>query len=165
VSSESTTEALPHSDAVGEAVKEIMMMACGTMAETCDEIGDDVGSDGVIISVISIMGAVDWSIYVSLPRDTAEQLAQAFCGFEIPFDSEDMGDAIGEVTNILGGNVKQLLDKRGVEVDISLPSVMRVDGLHVLKQRDSASSKTCYKSSVGQFSVGVVAGKSAGIVG
>lgn len=161
----SVTESLPHSDAVPEAVHEILMMACGTVAEQCEEFGEEVMEDGVIIAVVSIMGGVDWSIYLGLPRDTAMQLAMAFCGFEIPFDSEDMGDAIGEVANILAGNVKQILDKRGVDVEISLPSVMRVDGLHVLKQRDSATSKTCYHSSVGKFWTGVVSGKAPGIVG
>jgi chemotaxis protein CheX len=164
VTETSVTPQLPHSDAVPEAVREILMMACGTVAEPCDEFGDDVMEDGVIIAVISIMGGVDWSIYLGLPRETAQQMAMAFCGFEIPFEGEDMGDAIGEVANILAGNVKQVLDKRGVEVEISLPSVMRVDGLHVLKQRDSTSAKTCYESSVGKFWTGVVSGKAQGIV-
>lgn len=160
----SPAETLPHSDAVDEAVKEILMMACGTVAEPCEDKGTDMLVDGVIISVISVMGDVDWSIFLGLPRDTAEALSQAFCGFEIPFDSEDMGDAVGEVTNILAGNVKQILDKRGVEVEISLPSVMRANGLEVLVGRGSSATKNCFESQVGYFWTGVVAGKSPGIV-
>jgi chemotaxis protein CheX len=165
VTSGSTTQQLPHSDAVPQAVKEILMTTCGTVAEPCDDVSEEISEDGIIIAVISVMGDVDWSIYLGLPRDTATGMAQGFAGFEIPFDSEDMGDAIGEVANILAGNVKQVLDKRGVAVDISLPSVMRVDGLHVLKQRDSHTTKQCYSSSMGTLWTGVVAGKDPGLVG
>jgi CheY-specific phosphatase CheX len=164
VTTDSTTEVLPNSDAIGQAVKDILMMSCGAVVEPAEELGDEICEDGAIISVISVMGDVDWSIYLGLPRDTAVTLSEAFAGFEIPFDSEDMGDAIGEVTNILAGNVKQILDKRGINVEISLPSVMRVDGLHVLKQRDSHTAKNCWQCSMGYLWTGVVAGKDADLV-
>jgi chemotaxis protein CheX len=164
VATGSDTRSLPHSDAVDISVKEIFMSACGALVEPGPEIPEVVCEDGVIIAVISVMGDVDWSIYIGLPREAAEAIAAAFCGFEIPFDCEDMGDAIGEVANILAGNVKQVLDKRGVDSEISLPTVMRVDGLHILKQRDSESSKHYYTCSLGQFWIGVVAGKSPGLV-
>ncbi len=162
---ENSTENLPQSDAVNEAVKEIMMSACGAVVDECEKLPEDVCEDGVLIAVISVMGDVEWSIYIGFPRDTAVAICLAFAGFEVPFESEDMGDAIGEVTNILAGSVKQILDKRGVTVDISLPSVMRVDGLHVLKQRGAQAAKNCYTASVGQFWTGVVSGRNVGIVG
>jgi chemotaxis protein CheX len=161
----SDTHTLPHSDAVDLSIKEIFMSACGAVVEPAGEIPEAATEDGVIIAVISVMGNVDWSIYIGLPRDAAVAIAEAFCGFEIPFDCEDMGDAIGEVANIVAGNVKQVLDKRGVDCEISLPTVMRVDGLHVLKQRDSETCKQFYNCSLGQFWIGVVAGKSPGLVG
>lgn len=155
---------LLHSDVVPEAVKEVLMMACGTVAEVKDQVDSNAAEDGLIVAVISVMGDVDWSIFLGLPRDTAETMANGFAGFEIPFDSEDMGDAIGEVTNILAGSVKQILDKRGVNVEISLPSVMRVDGLHVLVQSGSPTAKTGFACSLGEFWTGLVAGKNAGLV-
>ena len=160
-----TTQRMPNSDAVNEAVKEILMMACGTVAEEVQADEDFSAEQGAIIAVISIMGGLDWSIFIGLPRETACGMAESVAGFEIPFESEDMGDAIGEVANILAGSVKQILDKRGIEVEISLPSVMRVDGLHVLKQRSSHSHKQYFQCSMGMFWTGVVTGKDATIVG
>lgn len=161
---ESITSNLPHSDAVQEAIKDIMNTTCGTVAEQCPSLPEDICEEGVLIAVISMMGDIEWSIYLGFPRNTAMAISQAFAGFEIPFESEDMGDAIGEVANILAGSVKQILDKRGINVEISLPSVMRVDGLHVLKQRGAQSAKDCYTCSMGQFWTGVVSGKPTGIV-
>ncbi|MBN1556117.1 MAG: chemotaxis protein CheX [Phycisphaerae bacterium] len=155
---------LPHSDAVSLAVKEILMTACGTVAEQCEDLGEEMFHEGVIISVISVMGGVEWSIFLGLPRSTATAMAEGFAGFAIPFESEDMGDAVGEVTNILAGNVKQILDKRGVNIEISLPSVFRADGLHILKQRNSQASRICYTTSMGPLWTGVIAGCDAGVV-
>ncbi len=161
---ESTTSNLPHSDAVSEAVNEIMQTACGTVVERCDSLPEDICENGAAIAVISVMGDVEWSLYLGFPRETTMALCTAFAGFEIPFESEDMGDAIGEVANVLAGGIKNILDKRGVNVEISLPSVMRVDGLHVLKQHGAQFAKDCYTSSIGQFWTCAVSGKSSELV-
>lgn len=155
---------LPHSDSVLEAVKEVFTMTCGTEATLSDADLSDKMLDGVVIAVISIVGDVNWSVFLGLPRSTSEQLAKSFCGFDVEFESDDMGDVVGELTNILAGTCKQILDKRGVDVEISLPSVMRVEGIEILVQRESTSRKLFFESSVGCFWAGVVSGKNPGFV-
>ncbi len=149
---------MEHSDAVTTAVSEILQMMCGV--EVTVSQGEDVPSEdgGVILAVITIVGDLEWAVYVGLPRQTAEALAPRFAGFEIPFDSPDMGDAVGELTNIIVGQTKTLLDRKGLDVEISLPSVMRADSLEVLVQSDLASQRTCYSSEVGPLWTGLVAG-------
>jgi len=92
-------------------------------------------------------------------------VAAKFAGFEVPFDSADMGDAIGELTNIFAGQVKTLLDNRGIKSNISLPSVLRADNLQVLIQRHSSSSRICFDSALGKFWTGILAGRGAGMPG
>ena len=159
-----STMNLPQCDVVSQALMEILSMACGITAQPCEEHGEEVGNDGLITAIIAVMGDVEWSIFLGLPKNTAVSIAEKFAGFEIPFESEDMGDAIGEVANILAGSVKNILDKRGVHVDISLPSVMRADGLHILKKRDSHSVRYCFNSTIGPLWTGVIAGNSTGII-
>lgn len=144
-----------HRQIVDQATKDIFSATCDVaLTEVPDEVNTD--TDGVIIALISLVGDVGWSVFISLPRTTAEAVAGHFAGFEIPFDSDDMGDAIGEVTNIFAGQIKALLDSKGVAADISLPSVMRADGLEVLIQHDSNSSKTCFDCELGRLWTGVV---------
>jgi chemotaxis protein CheX len=154
---------LPQSDAACQALVEILSSACGTTAEPCEDLHEEICKDGVIISVISIMGDIEWSLFLGLPKTTAGAIAMGFAGFEIPFESEDMGDAIGEVANILAGNVKRILDKRGVRVDISLPSVFRAEGLHPLQQRGSQSARFCFSSSLGPLWLSITAGQHSGV--
>lgn len=110
--------------------------------------------DGVV-GVIGLVGDVEWGLVVGIPRDTAPKLAEGFTGFEIPFDSDDMGDAIGELTNLLAGDVKVNLDRVGVASDISLPQVFRGEGIEVLRPPRVPSMVLSFESSCGPFWVAV----------
>ncbi|MGI5817228.1 MAG: chemotaxis protein CheX [Armatimonadota bacterium] len=86
-----------------------------------------------VVGCISLVGDVDWSLVLSIPRATASELAGRFAGFEIPFDSADMGDAVGEMANLLAGEVKVQLDGIGLAAEISLPQVFRGEIIEVLQ--------------------------------
>lgn len=157
-----TSTTLEHAAMVPQAAKDIFNATCGVEVQEVDDSAD-LGHDGVIVALISLVGDVDWAVFLGLPRDTAVAAAGKFAGFEIPFDSEDMGDAIGELTNIFAGQIKALLDSRGVQADISLPSVMRADSIEVLIQKDSGIKRQCFSSEVGMFWTGLMTGKMAGL--
>jgi len=159
------TNVLPieHREYVGEAAVEIFGATCGIQLQRCED-NEDLGSDGVIIAVISLVGDVEWSIFLGLPRDTAPALAAKFAGFEIPFDSPDMGDAVGELANILAGEVKRKLRAKGVNANISLPSVIRAENLEVLIQRDADAGKMCFGSPIGPLWTGVTVQNEGGFV-
>jgi len=162
---QSSTKAAPlaHRECVGEAAVSMLGSACGLELCACEDDGE-LASDGVLIGVISLIGGVEWSLFLGLPRATAVALARQFAGFDIPFDSDDMGDAAGELTNILAGEVKRLLAQRGVEATISLPSVLRAQSLHVLVQRGMAVTKTCFDSAAGKLWTGVISTREGGFV-
>ena len=158
-----TASKAEHIECVAEAAVEIFNITCGlTIAPLEKE--EDLANDGVIIAIISLVGDVEWSVFLGLPRQTATAVAAKFAGFEIPFDSEDMGDAIGELANILGGQVKALLDRRSVKADISLPSVMQAENMHVLVQRSVSGIKTCFDSELGKLWTGAAVGNGAGVM-
>ncbi len=144
-----------HHECVFEATEEIFRAACGLNLERCDDEGD-LGNDGAVIGMISIVGDVEWSLFVGLPKSTAVSLAEAFAGFRIPFDSPDMGDAVGEVANILAGDVKRRLENRSVSASISLPNVIRAESLEVMVQRGTSATRACYSCDVGKIWTGVI---------
>ncbi len=159
------TAALPaaeHHDCVADAAATIFSATCNLNLQRGEE--NDLCHGGVIIAIISIVGDVDWSIFLGLPRATAEAIAAKFAGFEIPFDSSDMGDAIGELTNILAGEVKNRLYARKVRCEISLPSVIRAESLEVLVQSNANARKTCFASDAGPLWTGITAERSGGLV-
>jgi chemotaxis protein CheX len=114
--------------------------------------------DGVI-GLISLVGDVEWALVVGLPPDTAPALAERFAGFPIEFGSADMGDAIGELTNLIAGEVKVELDGAGVRVNISLPQVFRGMGIEILKLPHTPSRVLTYDHACGPFLVAIAAGR------
>jgi chemotaxis protein CheX len=152
------SNAPPHSEVVGQAALSVLHSACRVNPRVSGQEGPE-GS--VIVAIISLIGEVEWSVFLALPRQSASAVAARFAGFEIPFESNDMGDAVGELTNILAGEVKRLLDARGVKANISLPSVIRADSIHLLRQRGVRTLKTAIDCEAGAVWAGVIMQESA----
>ena len=146
-----------------QAVGDILNATCGISIQP---LGDDdqVATHEIIIGIISLVGEAELTMFIGLPRETAPGLVAKFAGFEVPFESPDMGDAVGEVANMLAGGMKNLLDAKSIHVNISLPTVMRAENLQVLLQDGGPSAKMGFGSDLGQLWVGISAGKSGGFV-
>jgi chemotaxis protein CheX len=85
--------------------------------------------------IIDITGAAHVTVVLQVPKPLCAKVAAAMfrLGTRTP-RAEDMQDAVGELTNMLGGNLKALL---GGECHLSLPAVVqgkagtiRVPGAH-----------------------------------
>lgn len=143
-----------------KAVTEILGATCGVQLTPMPADSPE-DSEAVMVAVISLVGDVDWTIYLALPRQTAAAVAAKFAGFEIPFDSPDMGDAVGELSNILAGRVKALLAEKDLKANLSLPSVLRADSVHVLTQSQAQTIRMCFASPLGNLWTGIMAAKEA----
>ena len=153
---------IPHVDCVPKAAAGIFKSICGIDLEVVDS--ESVATDGnILVALISLVGEVEWSVFLGLPAGTAEAVALKFAGFEIPFDSPDMGDAIGELANIFAGDIKTKLAKEGIKVEISLPNVLKADNLQMLVQNGSCTEKIGFNSELGMFWAGVVNGSASAL--
>jgi len=141
-----------HIECVAKAVETILSSLLGEAPVRADEEAtqESLKCNGVV-GVIGLVGDVEWSLVVGIPRETAPKLAEGFTGFEIPFESEDMGDAIGELTNLVAGDVKVNLDRLGVASEISLPQVLRGEGIELLRPPRVPSVILSFESSYGPF--------------
>lgn len=152
---------IEHLECVDEAVISVLNKTCGVeLALQADDVS--LGDTETIVGIISLIGHVDWSMSLGFSSEAATVLASKFAGFEIPFDSDDMGDAIGEIANIIAGEVKANLDRKAIKTNISLPNVFRGAKIQLLKGRGVTSSKAFYESSVGMFWVGINAKRKDG---
>lgn len=117
-------EAAPaHIEVLRASVRTTFSAICGddpVFGESCAD-SDPSG----LIGIIAVIGDVSWSVSMGFPPATAEALASRFAGFDIPFDSPDMGDVIGELANVLAGDLVAKLEGIGIGVKMSLPTVAR----------------------------------------
>lgn len=99
-----------------------------------------------ISGIISIVGGVTWSLIFSFPAATASALAEKFAGIEIPYDSRDMSDVVGELANVVAGDVICRLEARRVKSEMSIPTVAR--GTMVEMTSPAAKAKEVVRFSV-----------------
>ena len=98
-----------------------MMLGCEvTRGEV--SAGSQSHPDHSIMGIIGISGDVAGTLILSLRDETALCATEALLG-ERPADvSDDVLDAVGEVTNMIAGSAKSQM--KGVSANISLPNVI-----------------------------------------
>jgi CheY-specific phosphatase CheX len=119
------------SSAARDATVEFFRSTCGF---NCEELSPprNIGGGDEIMSTISFVGNPSWVYSLVLSGETAVKVAKVFAGFDIPFDSPDMGDVVGEVVNVIAGGICARLDAKGIKAQMSLPTVARGANLSVL---------------------------------
>ncbi len=104
-----------------------------------------------IIGVISLIGDGLWVLMIGLPKETAEPVAVNFAGFEVPFEGEDMGDIVGELANIMAGDLVARMEMEGIKVQMSLPSVARGSRVEMIMPGKPPSFTQKYSCELGDF--------------
>ena len=156
---------VPHGECVTEAMHDVLDKIC--QLELTPEPEDEaIRSGDIILGLVSIVGAVQWAVGVGFTRDAAVGVASKFFGSATPFASPEMGDAIGEITNIISGRTKSLLTARDLEVTVSLPTVICASSFQMLiqRRRKSAAAYTHFGSPVGKMWNMVTVGLHPGMV-
>jgi len=77
-----------------------------------------------ITGMVGFAGIYSGVISIHCPVALALQITSSMLGMECEEVNEDLNDAIGEIANMLGGSVKQVLSKGGMDVKLSIPTVI-----------------------------------------
>jgi chemotaxis protein CheX len=122
-----------------------------------DEETQKIGNG--IVGIISFTGEITWLMMMGFPKDCATGLFARFAGFELDYDSPDMGDVVGEMSNILAGNIVGHLRESGVKCAMSLPTLIKGHNVEPLLPRDFPSKKLIVTMPDGIIVVKVVGAK------
>ena len=93
---------------------------------------------------------------------TITAIVRKFAGFDIPFDSADMGDAIGELVNVLAGDIVARLHTVGKKAQMSLPTIMRGQNIEMFLSASSPEIMRGFDSKEGSFWYKLGVAKSSG---
>ncbi len=156
---------VPHSDVIGDALKRVLRTTCNLELETTAEPFATT-SGNVVISMISIFGEVQWTVSIGFEETSAVGVASRLAGEQILFDSEDLGDAIGEITNMVAGEIKRVLVNRNLQVQITLPTVVAATQIRMLVHRTENASHDVvgYTSPLGRVRIALTVGQGAEVV-
>ncbi len=138
-------------DSVKQSLKDTFSSMCGIVLEAQDGTEEKWEPFEGITGIVAFEGGGTWSLILGLPQDTAGAVVEKFAGTQIAFDSEDMEDVVGELTNVLSGDVSARLDARGVKTQISVPKVVRYSKAGVPKEGQQSILCMKFASSDGKF--------------
>jgi chemotaxis protein CheX len=145
-------------DCVIKGTESIFTTILGSETAYCEGGVDGIGGEGVV-GIISYVGDISWSMILVLPKESAIKMGNQFTGFEVPYDSPDMGDVVGELANVLAGDLVGRLSTEGVKVQMSLPTIMRGENVEPFLPRGIPSKKMGFSSSHGNFTLKVAGSK------
>jgi chemotaxis protein CheX len=140
------------------SVSSVFQKSFGDTPSFQSDDGDHKIGDG-IVGIISFTGDITWIMMMGFPKDCATGLFAKFAGFELEYDSPDMGDVVGEMANILAGNIVGRLQESGVKCAISLPTLIKGHNVEPLLPRDFPSRKLIVTMPEGVVIVKVVGAK------
>jgi hypothetical protein len=102
-------------------------------------------------SVIHFTGDLSWSFCLVLPRASVTGIGLAFTGFDFPYGSPYVSDVVGELANVLAGDVSAQAQARGIEARMSLPTVACGSDLRMPVPPGVVAAHRWYHSDPGPF--------------
>lgn len=144
------------SDKIIESTVEIftgmVMMDISVAGEPMTELGPLKQS---ITGMVGLAGTHKGVLAVHFPNQVAMDVTGSFLGMEVDEINADVQDAIGEIANMLGGNLKTILSDRGRDIQLSLPSTISGEHYSFSSQIDVDQIILPFQAPAGVFYVEV----------
>ena len=102
----------------------MVMMEISVAGEPLTTLGSLENS---ITGMVGLAGVCKGVLAVHFPKQVALDVTGSFIGMEVDEINADVQDAIGEIANMLGGNLKTILSERGKDIMLSMPSTFSGD--------------------------------------
>ncbi len=106
-----------------------------------------------ISGVIGLAGTHKGVLAIHMPNKVAMSITGSFLGMDVDEMNEDVEDAIGELANMLGGNVKAILSERGRDINLSLPSTIIGKQYDFQPTREAERIIIPFACAAGQFTI------------
>lgn len=138
-------------DKVKESVIHTFANICGNEPKYLEQHQKSGPLNGIIGNIAVFNPDHTLSLMIAIPKKTALALSEVFIGMQIPFESDDMGDLVGEISNILAGDVAANIETLGFRGQSSLPTATRGSDLTLFMPNKPPTKKMKFNSPTGEF--------------
>ena len=117
-------------EAIVEATVDIftsMVMLEITPGEPLPSVGRPKPLKSSLTGIVGFTGTYSGVLAIHTPYGVAKSITESFLGMEVGAINEDVQDSIGELTNMLAGNIKPFLSDNGKDINLSIPSTVYGD--------------------------------------
>ncbi len=106
-----------------------------------------------ISGVIGLAGTHKGVLAIHIPNKVAMAITSAFLGMDVDEMNEDVEDAVGELANMLGGNVKSILSENGRDISLSLPSTITGQDYDFQPTKEAERIIIPFRCDAGEFAI------------
>lgn len=123
------TEANTTEDAVRETIAGITKGVFSTMVmlDVVDEPPLDEPVQNfheTVTSMVGLAGSHSGILAIHCPKKLALLVTSNMLGMEVTEVDDDVNDAMGEIANMVGGDVKHIFSPKGADINLSIPTVI-----------------------------------------
>lgn len=121
-----------------DATKEVFSTMIMMDLEACFPLVESVNTFHCSISgMVGMAGTYTGILAIHCPRSFAMKITSNMLGMDVDEVGEDVTDALGEIANMLGGYVKMVLSKGGMDINLSIPTVISGEEYTINAMSDS----------------------------
>lgn len=106
-----------------------------------------------ISGIIGLAGTYKGVLAIHLPQHVAIAITSSFLGMDVATMNEDVEDAVRELANMLGGNVKSILSEKGRDIDLSLPTTISGRHYDFRPTKEAERIIIPFRCDTGQFTI------------
>ncbi len=130
-------------DKMIDATKEIFSTMV-MMEISLEDVTEEHGTlTDTITAMVGLAGNRKGVLAVHFPYTVAMAITSSFLMMDVEEMNDDVHDAMGEIANMLGGNIKTILSEKGRDIDLSMPST--ISGSEYSFQSDKDVEKVIIK--------------------
>ena len=120
---------------VGQAIIDGTREVFTTMLMVELETGDPIEGKGgdIQANITSMLGLgkdIRGMLAVHCPANVAKEITGTFLGMEVQELDGDVKDAIGEIANMVAGNLKIFFQENGQDIELAIPTTVVGDSFH-----------------------------------
>jgi CheY-specific phosphatase CheX len=144
-----------YGDALEEVVVRVMRQVLAADARVVErKRSRDNKAPYEVSGIVGLTGATQGNIVISFPLDVARWVTAAMLREEDPEECthQDVADCVGELTNIVAGNLLGLIDEQAARsTNLSLPSVVIGNHRVVWNSKDGPGDLLIFRFDAGIF--------------
>ncbi len=138
---------------IESAIEIFTTMVMMDLSVSDEEMKDRGQLNNTITGLIGLAGTHKGVLALHIPNNVAFAITSNFLGMEIDEINEAVEDAIGELANMLGGNVKTILSEKGRDIELSLPTTISGSQYDFQPTKDSDKVVIPFLTEAGGFIV------------
>ncbi|WP_224983253.1 chemotaxis protein CheX [Geomonas agri] len=77
-----------------------------------------------VTSMVGLAGSHSGILAIHCPKKLALLVTSNMLGMDVTEVDEDVNDAMGEIANMVGGDVKHIFSPKGADINLSIPTVI-----------------------------------------